>query len=386
VDEKSPLERAESLVGQRVGGRYLLEAVLGYGSSGGVYRASDRGLTTVALKILDPSLLFTDVVHRFEREAHVVTRLRSEHVIPTLAAGEDTTLGVLYLMMPLLQGRDLDSVLSEHGALEPEIAVRIAIQAARGIGAAHALGIIHRDVKPGNLFLDTGKSGQAVVKVCDFGLAKRIGSADVSLTSTGSQLGTPDYVSPEQLRNAKAVDERADIWGLGATLYEMLCGTAPFGHIDTLFDLIAATCSEDVIKLRERAPWINARLAAVVERSLRRDPAQRFASMREFAEALAPFAGGKESLSIQDVVSVSAEKRNGFIAELEFEVPKSSKRSAAVPELAAASSLSPELSELNAPEFAALTIPEEPSILSLFGLALVLATVGALATYFVVYS
>ena len=152
-------------------------------------------------------------------------RLKHPHVVRTLDSGVDAATGLMFLVMPLLKGRDLDRVLEELGALEPETAVRIALQAARGLSAAHRIGIIHRDVKPGNLILDE-EDDEIIVRVCDFGIAKQMGG-ESELTTTGSQLGTPDYVSPEQLKSSKHVDERTDVWSLGATLYQMLCGAAP---------------------------------------------------------------------------------------------------------------------------------------------------------------
>jgi serine/threonine protein kinase len=205
-------------------------------------------------------------------------------------------------------------VLEEYGALPLETGVRIALQAARGLSAAHRLGIVHRDVKPGNLLLDRDGS-ELIVKVCDFGIAKQMGgSGEDSLTSTGSQLGTPDYASPEQLRNAKASNERTDVWGLGATLYQMLCGVAPFSHIESVFDLIAAILSDEVPHLQDRAPWIEPSLARAVHRALDRDPSRRFATMDDFARALRPFSGGDELLDDASITRTSAEMR-AYVAE-----------------------------------------------------------------------
>jgi len=304
-----PQDLAHTHVGQLVAGRYRLVSLIGLGGMGAVYEATDHEGQPFALKLLYPELLDGEAGQRFERESKVVLGLSHPHVVATIEAGFDDTLGSHFLVMPRLHGRDLDSILEELGALVPEAAVRIALHAARGLSAAHRLGIVHRDVKPGNLLFDHD-GDEIVVKVCDFGIAKRPGAfADDSLTSTGSQLGTPDYAAPEQLKNAKAVDARSDIWGLGATLYQMLCGVAPFSHIESVFDLITAICTEDVPHLQDRAPWVEPKLARHVHRALSRDPNQRFATMEAFADALRPFSAGDEYLDDAFIAKVPAELR-----------------------------------------------------------------------------
>ena len=301
-------ERAKSYVGKLVAERYRLESLLGLGGMSAVYRATDLEGKTFALKILYRELMDSEAAQRFERESKLVIGLSHPHVVSTLAAGRDEALGH-YLVMPLLAGRDLDGVLEEQGALTPESAVRVALQAARGLSAAHRIGVVHRDVKPGNLLLDRD-GAEVIVKVCDFGIAKRLGyTGEESLTATGSQLGTPDYAAPEQLRNAKEADERADIWGLGATLYQMLCGVAPFSHIESVADLIVAICTDDVPHIQDRAPWIEAGLARAVHRALNRDPNLRPATVEDFADRLRRFSGGDELLDEARITRVSSEER-----------------------------------------------------------------------------
>ena len=301
-------DRAKSYVGKLVAGRYRLDSLLGLGGMSAVFRASDLEDRPFALKILYPELLDSDAGQRFERESKLVSGLSHPHVVATLDAGHDETLGD-YLVMPLLSGRDLDKVLEVHGALPPETAVRVALQAARGLSAAHRMGIVHRDVKPGNLLLERD-GAEVVIKVCDFGIAKRLdGGGGDSLTSTGAPLGTPDYAAPEQLKNAKDADERADIWGLGATLYQMLCGVAPFSHIESIADLVVAICTEDVPHIQDRAPWIDAGLARAVHRALNRDPNLRSSSMEDFADRIRRFSGGDELLDESRITRVSTEVR-----------------------------------------------------------------------------
>ena len=301
-------DRAKSYVGKLIADRYRLDSLLGLGGMSAVFRASDLEGKSFAVKILYPELLDSEAAQRFERESKVVLGLAHPHVVAPLAAGHDETLGE-YLVMPLLSGRDLDGVLEVHGALAPESAVRVALQAARGLSAAHRVGVVHRDVKPGNLLLDRD-GPEVIVRVCDFGVAKRLDGGGVdSLTDTGAQLGTPDYAAPEQLRNAKDVDERADVWGLGATLYQMLCGVAPFSHVESIADLLVAICNEDVPHIQDRAPWVEAGLARAVHRALVRDPNLRPPTVEDFADRLRRFSGGDELLDESRITRVSTEMR-----------------------------------------------------------------------------
>jgi serine/threonine-protein kinase len=315
---ETPQERAEALVGRTLGGRFRLEALIGQGAMGAVFRASHAQQRELAVKTLDPEMMGGEHAKRFLRESELVRGLRDPHIVPSLGAGIDRDTGLLYLVMPLLHGRDLEKVLEEVTALEPETAVRVALQAARGLSAAHQLGIVHRDVKPGNLMLEQ-EDGRVVVRVCDFGIAKRVGGGDHSLTRTGKPLGTPDYVAPEQLKSSKHVDQRADVWSLGATLYQMLCGSPPFSHIESVFDLITAIVSEPVPPLQDRAPWVDPTLALAVHRALERDPARRYASVGEFADAIRPFSRGEEHITAGELRSVAPETQRKRLARLELE-------------------------------------------------------------------
>jgi len=312
-------DRAKSYVGKLVASRYRLDSLLGLGGMSAVFRASDLEGKSFAVKILYPELLDGEAAQRFERESKVVLGLAHPHIVAPLAAGHDETLGE-YLVMPLLSGRDLDGVLEVHGALAPESAVRVALQAARGLSAAHRVGVVHRDVKPGNLLLDRD-GPEVIVRVCDFGIAKRLaGDGADSLTATGTQFGTPDYAAPEQLRNAEDVDERADIWGLGATLYQMLCGVAPFSHVESIADLMVAICNEDVPHIQDRAPWVEAGLARAVHRALSRDPDLRPPTVEDFADRLRRFSGGDELLDETRITRVSTEMRQRVEGRADLEL------------------------------------------------------------------
>lgn len=317
MSEASPdflASEAQKRVGLIVGDRYTLDSLLGLGACGAVYRAREGQGQTVAIKILDPERLANEVATRFIRESEVMLSIHHPNVVHTLASGRDSGTGLLYLVMPLLHGEDLEKVLRRTGSLEPRIAVRLAIQAARGLAAAHRLGIVHRDVKPGNLFIDRAPDGRVSVRVCDFGIAKSGSSPEhLSLTRTGSQLGTPDYISPEQLKNSKSVDARADIWGLGATLYETLAGGPPFSHHERVFDVIAAILGEEVPSISDRAPWIDKELARIVHGTLRRDPSQRPSSIQELADALLPHSASDAELTTVSLASVSERSRRARV-------------------------------------------------------------------------
>ncbi|MEI9949450.1 MAG: serine/threonine-protein kinase [Pseudomonadota bacterium] len=200
-------DRAKSSVGKLVANRYRLESLLGLGGMSAVFRANDLEGKAFALKILDPEQLASEAAQRFERESKLLLELSDPHLVATLAAGQDEAFGY-YLVMPLLGGRDLNRVLEVHGALAPESAVRVALQAARGLSAAHRLGLVHGEVQPGKLLFDRDGS-EVIVKVCDFGITKRLDSGgEDSQSAGGVQLGSPDYAAPEQFAECQSRSAR----------------------------------------------------------------------------------------------------------------------------------------------------------------------------------
>ena len=212
-------------------GRYLILDKLGEGGMGVVFKARHRLLDrVVALKILPPSFARQhQLVSRFRREMQAAARLNHPNVVSVLDADEDR--GVYYLAMEYIEGRDLDQLIRERGALSVDQAVDCAVQAARGLEAAHAQGIVHRDIKPGNLMLDA----TGTVRVLDLGLARLVApsspsgeSAATNLTRSGVFMGTVDYMAPEQAEDSRNVDHRADIYSLGCSLYYLLTGRPPF--------------------------------------------------------------------------------------------------------------------------------------------------------------
>jgi predicted Ser/Thr protein kinase len=270
-------------------GRYRIEAEAGRGGMGVVYRARDPQLDrVVALKVIAPELASDSTFRaRFARESQVTAGLDHPNVIPVYDAGEDD--GRLFIAMRFVDGTDLQRVLRERGALDPATAVDLVSQAASALDAAHARGLVHRDVKPANLLI-TGQE-RPHVYLTDFGLAKRDGSSG-QLTSTGGWLGTPDYSSPEQ-GEGRELDPRSDVYSLGCVLYAALTGAAPFADVPRA-GKGWAHMNERPPRLRERRPEVPAALEPVLARALSKEPRDRYGSAGELArDARAAIASGR---------------------------------------------------------------------------------------------
>ena len=282
-----------SLVGRTIGGKYSIVKRIAAGSMGEVYEGVGPDGAAVAVKLMSASasdLMGKEAQVRFNRECSITAGLRHRHVVSVLDGGVDDALGVGYLAMELMRGEDLEKTLARTGPLPAPVAARIVADAARGMAAAHALGIVHRDLKPANIFLDV-EGNAVVVKVCDFGISKLVDSGVSEVTSTRSALGSPLYMSPEQLLSPKLVDHRADVWGLGMVLYYALNGAPAFPRNVSLPALAIALTSNGVPALRDTAPWVSEALAAVVHRALARDLGTRFADAAQLAAELEPLAG-----------------------------------------------------------------------------------------------
>lgn len=214
--------------GELLLGKYQVEEVIGRGGMGLVVRARHIGLDEqVAIKLLRDDIAIDDeTVARFLREAQAAVKLKSEHVARITDVGKFDD-GKPYMVMEYLEGADIGQMVDKHGGLHPSLAVDLLIQACDALAEAHSIGIIHRDVKPSNLFVTFRPDGSAILKVLDFGISKSIAN-DMSLTQTQSMLGTPAYMSPEQMRSARKVDARTDVWSLGSVLYEAIEGDLPF--------------------------------------------------------------------------------------------------------------------------------------------------------------
>lgn len=304
------------LLGQTLAGKYVVEGVLGDGGMGTVVVARHLELDEhVAIKLLRDELSGNDlVVSRFLREGKIAARIRStEHIVKVRDIGRLDS-GVPFMVMELLQGEDLETCLDREQRLPVQLAVDLTLQACDAFSAAHEAGIVHRDIKPGNLFLTKKRNGTPSVKVLDFGISKLEGDLAEMGHRTSAQdiFGSPFYMSPEQLLSSAEVDTRADIWSLGVVLYEMLTGNLPF-EADVLAKLHIAVLQGQPIDVRTHGIDIPDELAGVVHGCLQRSRADRFQTMRELAEALAPFASsiGIEALEgLRNAVppaSISAE-------------------------------------------------------------------------------
>jgi serine/threonine-protein kinase len=291
--------------GEVIAGKYLVERVLGVGGMGVVVAATHVNLgQRVALKFLLPAASqFPEIVARFAREARAAAGIQCDHVARVLDVDTLPT-GAPYMVMEYMDGEDLSRVLLRVGALQSDVAVSYLLQACEALAEAHALGIVHRDLKPANLFLANRPNGEPVVKVLDFGISKATASpAQQNLTTTSAIMGSPLYMSPEQLASAKSVDARSDLWAVGVVLFELLAGSPPFVR-DTMPELIAAILAAPAPSIREARPDVPPELAAVIERCLEKDPARRFADVAELARALAPFGPPRSAISVDRIAHV----------------------------------------------------------------------------------
>jgi hypothetical protein len=267
--------------GLRIAG-YRLEQEIGKGGMAVVFRARDEQLgRQVALKILAPALAADEAFRqRFIRESRAAASVDDPHIVPVFEAGESH--GVLFIAMRYVPGGDARSLVGREGPLPSGRAAAIISAVASALDAAHAAGLLHRDVKPGNMLMDTAPGRPDHVYLSDFGLSKAAASA--GLTGTGQFLGTLDYVSPEQIAGVSA-DGRSDEYALACSAFELLTGAPPFRR-DEATALMYAQLSEPPPKLTSRRPDLPAAADDVLARALAKEPAERYASCRDFAEAL----------------------------------------------------------------------------------------------------
>ncbi|MEO8845067.1 MAG: serine/threonine-protein kinase [Kofleriaceae bacterium] len=265
--------------------KYRVEKIIGHGGMGVVAECTHLALgERVAIKMLRKDVLLdAEAVERFQREAQAAAKLKSEYVARVSDVGTFEG-NIPYMVMEFLEGHDLGQLLDQRGVLPVPWATELIMQTAEALAEAHSLGIVHRDVKPTNLFVTWRPDGSALIKVLDFGISKSPMGTDMQLTQTQSLLGTPAYMSPEQMRSARLVDWRSDIWSLGSVLYELLEGRRPFE---------AESFSEMCVKVAvdPPAPMVNTpiELQPVILKCLAKSPDQRYATMAELGAALVPF-------------------------------------------------------------------------------------------------
>src|SRR5690606_26620253 len=291
-------------VGGQLLGKYVIERVLGQGGMGVVVLASHIALgSKVAIKFLLPEACnHPGAVERFLREARAAVQIQSEHVARVSDVGTLDT-GLPYMVMEYLDGNDLSDEILARGTLPVEEAVGHLMEALEAIAEAHALGIVHRDLKPANLFLAKKKDGSRAIKVLDFGISKAVQTGEANLTQTSSMMGSPLYMAPEQIRNAKGVDARADVWSLGVILHECLSGRPPFGG-ETLSGVLAAIVADAPEPLETIRPDLPPLLISAVSRCLEKDPARRVQHVAELAQLLSTFAPAQAQRSLPRISAV----------------------------------------------------------------------------------
>lgn len=294
--------------GDVLAGKFRIERVLGRGGMGVVVQAMHLHLDQrVALKFLLPdALIHPETLARFSREARAAAKIKSEHVARVIDVGTLDN-GSPYIVMEYLEGEDLSAHLRKSGPLSTSQATGFVLQACEALAEAHAAGIVHRDLKPANLFLARYPDGTPCVKILDFGISK-ISSGesgrDFDMTRTTAIMGSPFYMSPEQMKSTRSVDARADIWALGVILYELVSQRLPF-DADTMPQLCALVLQEEPTPLSSFAQTGSPSFEAVVLRCLEKDRARRFQSIAELADALSPFAPPEARRSLDLVARLS---------------------------------------------------------------------------------
>ncbi|MEY2930991.1 MAG: hypothetical protein RL033_1740 [Pseudomonadota bacterium] len=309
VAPETPLDDAAQSplrAGDILAGKYRVERQIGRGGMGIVLAATHLQLEhLVAIKVLRRDVVEDDkALTRLLAEARAAAKIRSEHVARVLDVGTLEN-GAPFIVMEYLEGEDLADLLDRQGALDVTMAVQFLLQSCEALAEVHAAEMVHRDLKPGNLFVAKLPDGSLSLKIVDFGISKHIGGSarhHASTTTTSTVLGSPYYMPPEQMR-AEPVDERSDIWSLGAILFEMLTGRPPFLG-DTLPEVYAAVLSGTVQSVSSLRPDIPQGLDDIVQRCLDKDPGQRFCDVADLADALGPFGGVTSAQSVERVTRI----------------------------------------------------------------------------------
>ena len=279
-------------VGDIVDQKLRIVRVLGEGGMGIVYVAHHIHMDRqVAVKVLRPEMRANvEVVARFAREARLASKIVDEHIARVLDVGEVSS-GAPYIMMELLEGEDLASLLKRRGPLPLSTAVSLLLEACEGLATAHARGVIHRDLKPSNLFQARTASGGSIIKILDFGISKYVAldAATSDITRSEAVLGSPSYMSPEQVRAPQSVDARTDVWALGVILHRLLTNDYPFPGT-SVGDTLARVLSDEPIPVRAKAPSVPHPVQAMISKCLEKSRERRYPSVHAFARDLAPYA------------------------------------------------------------------------------------------------
>jgi len=322
--------------GHILDGKYRIEKVIGRGGMGVVVSARHLALDElVAIKFLTEQALFNEeAIARFEREARASVKIKSEHVVRVHDVGRLSS-GAPYMVMEFLAGEDLAQRLETRGPLPVDQAVDFVLQACMALAGAHGAGIVHRDIKPGNLFCVLGSDGQLTIKVLDFGISKLNpvggGEGSMSVTKTASVMGSPLYMSPEQVQSAKDVDARTDVWALGVVLFELISGRVPFFG-ESFGEVAIKIATQPLPLLTEYRRDIPPGLDAVLRTCLAKDRKARFASVAELAAALQRYASPRGQTYVERVARiVMSSSGRSFDGEPSSQLPLSAVPAHSVP-------------------------------------------------------
>lgn len=285
-DRPTPSLSPRARTSRLIAGKYRLGRIIGEGGMGAVYEARHVGLNSpVAIKLLNEVFAHDkNAVSRFRREARAAAAIKHPNVVSVTDTGTDEA-GVPFLVMELLRGESLSSLLRRHRTLSPNAAASIAMQILAGLAAAHRQGVIHRDLKPGNVLVEEVADGQFATKILDFGVSKFFSDHSQLVTVTGAVVGTPRFMSPEQARGEAEIDGRADLYAVGILLYRMVVGQLPF-LAKTQEELFNEILNRDPPRPRDVNPSVPAKLEQIIVKAMTRPREQRYATAEEFLVAL----------------------------------------------------------------------------------------------------
>jgi serine/threonine protein kinase len=301
--------------GDIVVGKYRVERIIGQGGMGMVVAARHTALGELfAIKLMlnIEGVTGKQAFDRFLREARICASLKGEHVVKVQDVGELED-GRPYMVMEYLEGQDLGSLIEKKGPLSVANAAAVVLQACEALAEAHRLGIIHRDIKPPNMFLIRTPNGKVRLKLLDFGISKRVGAETKALTATGAMMGSPLYMSPEQLSDPRAVGPQTDIWAMGVVLYELVTGKVPFDG-EMIYQVIQEILNKKQDPPSKHRPSLPVEIDKIVDKALRKEPAQRYASIEEFARDV------RQLLQANSVISSSLSLTEPSEPELNIDI------------------------------------------------------------------